>query len=318
MPAASRSVVCALMIGLCAPGALAQAAGGDGGALPPAEAAVRMVDVGPKLVRNAEMIYVIEENVVSKLESAVMERGSAEQRVSRTIRVRFVVKAIGEQGTQVEMTYQRIAQKISSDLTQQALAFDTDAPAAEQADNPLMPAIRPLLGAPIMLTIGQSGAITDVDAPASLIPNIPAARAAVQYVDAAAIATRFGDIFSTSSPGPKQAVGATWTNITKTTGPTGTDAKMVTESVRTLESADDAVANIKLKATARIEGAEQNQGPKVELKDFAINGDIRWRTFDGRLETARVTTHNVTVVTPQPDVTQTITIDESRAITREK
>lgn len=276
-------------------------------------------DMAPKFVQDAEALYEVEESTFTVLRAEVMEKGQANQQSKRTVRIHFKIIDVNDDGALVQGAYQSIAFSNQSDMMRSNLQFDSTKPVAEDGANPLAPVIRPLLGTPFTFKVSPGGNISEVKFAPGVVPSIPMARMARQFMDEATIQNRFAEIFTTRTPEPQQRVGSTWSS-TQTIGsaaPGGmADALKITWT-QTLVEADQTKTRIDVKGDATLaEGAASAVKPK--LTKFDSKGVQDWAPYSGWLNTFEMTTVLHAEFNPQPDVTQTVESTDIKKIRRIK
>jgi hypothetical protein len=276
-------------------------------------------NVVPKFVHSAEATYEIEESTYSVLRAEIMEKGAANQQSRRKLRLNFKIIDIHDQGATIQGAYQAISFASQSELMKTGLSFDSEKPAAEDGANPLAPVIRPLLASPFTFQVSPGGNVSEVKFAPGVVPSIPMARMARQFMDEATMQNRLAEIFTTRSPKEGQPVGAAW-SATQTLGsaaPGGlADALKITWT-HTLQEADQTKAKIDVKGDAVLaDGA--GSVVKARLTKFDSKGTQVWEPFSGWLQSFEITTVLNAEFEPQPGVTQTIESTDIKKIKRLK
>lgn len=273
--------------------------------------------VVPKFVQSSEATYDIEESTFSVLRADVMEKGAANQQSRRKVRLHFKVIDVNDQGAMIQGAYQQISFASQSELMKTSLAFDSEKPVSEDGANPLSPVIRPLIAAPFTFQVSPGGNISDVKFTPGLVPSIPMARMARQFMDEATMQNRLAEIFTTRSPKEKQPIGATW-SANQTLGsaaPGGlADAIKITWT-QTLLEADQAKAKIEVKGNA-ILADSAGSAVKAKLTKFESKGTQVWEPYSGWLSAFDMTTAFSAEFEPQPNVSQSIESTDIKKITR--
>lgn len=287
-----------------------------GGALASANEPPQSVTIGPRFVMLSEASYEIKEATLNDLDVQGPQSGHVQQTASRSMRVAFKVVQVGESGVTLDMTYLWISLTSQSPLPNESFSFDSDQPLSKDAGNPLAPVIRPLIGAPLTLTLGPGGDVRDLRAPAGLIPSLPMSRYARQFIDPAQTRLRLQELLSTASGPDQRAVGESWTNELFIGEGNDRARAMRLAWTRTLQKSDEAHATIALRGAITLPPSpDPNTVSSIEQSD--VHGEVVWDLVSG----LAVSLEQVTELRTRTEgngVVQTLTTKERRRATRIK
>ncbi len=200
--------------------------------------------------------------------------------VDQTAIYELRVTEASEQGAAMELELKSVV--ATAQLPQGKFTWDsTPTPDDKDAANPILMALRPIVGAVMKFKVGPDGNILAVepDARITATPNGPLSPMVQQLVGADGVRLRFGPVIWIKDGREPAMVGKPWNNsdemFHKNIG------KFTYETTNTVKSVKDDAAQIDIAGVVKLSGLEEGMPAAGTLKEQMVKGSCVWDTKAG-------------------------------------
>lgn len=195
-----------------------------------------------------------------------------------------VVDTNPEGGAVVHLIYDSLKLSMNSDGAK--TEFDSARPKEKDGSDPIAAALRPIVGATLVLTLDRDGNITKVEGGENLLPA-GTLSPADSLTNPAAVKEAWGPIFTTRRSTGKAAVGETWTTTDSMNQSLIGSFLITTENRLKSHNSANALVEFKGKITPGPESAGAGIG--IQIKDSKHEGAYTWDTQRGQLKDLSMT-----------------------------
>lgn len=203
-------------------------------------------------------------------------RALNEQRTRQEMRIRQRVVQTGEQGTTLELVFERIKAVITQG--RMFMLYDSDKHDPERS-NVLEDAIRPMIGVPIRVELGADNAVKSVSGFPE--PRIVDGNVRPLIVDEELVRHSLAPLYGLRRPAERVRAGEGWTDEEQLPG--GTNNLLHIRHRRTVDAADTDRAQISSTATADLRPVEPGKHSKLLLVGFDCTTKYEWDVKQSRL-----------------------------------
>lgn len=235
-----------------------------------------------------------------------------EQSMLQSVDLRMkVVDANPEGGAVVHLIYDSLRVTMTSDGKK--TEFDSAKPKEKDGNDPMAAALRPIVGATLILTLDRDGNITKVEGGENLLPAGLGGSAADGLANPNTVKETWGPIFTTRRSSGQAAVGDSWTTTDSMGASLIGSFLITTENRLKSHNSGNALVEFKGKITPGPESAGAGTG--VQIKDSKHEGTYTWDTRRGQLKELNMT-QNVNVEAQLAGTTITSKQDSKTTIKR--
>jgi hypothetical protein len=207
--------------------------------------------------------------------------------VDQTATYELRVKEASDKGATLELELKSVV--ASATLPQGKYTWDSSTPPDDKdAGNPILVALRPVVGAVLTIKLGAEGNITSVDGDSRVNLNVrgPLAPNVQALVGPDGIRLRWGAVLWIKDGRTPATVGQTWTNTDTMPNPAVGKFSYVTNN--TLRSVKDGIADIGIAGDVKLGAMDDGKAPAGTVKDQSIKGSCKWDVAAGAVKTYEV------------------------------